>query len=384
MKVVAFVGPSGTGKSHRAIGIAHKNNCDAIIDDGLLIKGTKILAGTSAKNETNRIQAVKRAIFTEEDHAEAVRQALAGNDVRRLLILATSDNMIEKIVKRLELPEPEKTVYIQQIASKQEIKKAKQARLRDGKHIVPVPTVELKPHFTGYFADLPYNLFSKQRKKSGEDRSIVRPAFSYYGKLLISDYAIYDIINLIAEKMMGIDKVTGIKVRRRAETKGISIYVDVVLYYGVKIFEVTKLLQHKIKEKVEYMTAMQVKTINVSVRSLSVKKQEDFYVKRTKLLVGITAAEMYKVIGVIVVVDMKSGLIVKADCTLATELARQYIAQCLIGYNLSNGHEELQNILERQYQGSAKKAVATAMRIIYDKYRSFKNGESAEGSDKFI
>ena len=26
MKVVAFVGPSGTGKSHRAIGIAHKNN----------------------------------------------------------------------------------------------------------------------------------------------------------------------------------------------------------------------------------------------------------------------------------------------------------------------------------------------------------------------
>lgn len=59
MEVVAFVGPSGTGKSHRAIGVAHNNNCDAIIDDGLLIKGTKILAGTSAKNETNRIQAVK-------------------------------------------------------------------------------------------------------------------------------------------------------------------------------------------------------------------------------------------------------------------------------------------------------------------------------------
>ena len=70
MEVVAFVGPSGTGKSHRAIGVAHNNNCDAIIDDGLLIKGTKILAGTSAKNETNRIQAVKRAIFTEDDHAE--------------------------------------------------------------------------------------------------------------------------------------------------------------------------------------------------------------------------------------------------------------------------------------------------------------------------
>ena len=54
MEVVAFVGPSGTGKSHRAIGVAHNNNCDAIIDDGLLIKGTKILAGTSAKrNQQN-------------------------------------------------------------------------------------------------------------------------------------------------------------------------------------------------------------------------------------------------------------------------------------------------------------------------------------------
>lgn len=103
-----------------------------------------------------------------------------------------------------------------------------------------------------------------------------------------------------------------------------------------------------------------------------------------KLPVGITAAEMYKVIGVIVVVDMKSGVIVKADCTLATELARQYIAQCLEGYNLSNGPDDLQLILDRQYQGSAKKAVATAVRIIYDKYRSFKNGESAENHDKFI
>lgn len=283
MKVVAFVGPSGTGKSHRAIGIAHKNNCDAIIDDGLLIKGTKILAGSSAKSETNRILAVKRAIFTEDDHAESVRQALIANDVRRLLILATSDNMISKIVKRLQLPDPIKTVYIQQIASKQEIKKAKQARLRDGRHIVPVPTVELKPHFTGYFADITYNLFSKHRKRSVEDRSIVRPTFSYYGKLFISDYAINDIINLIAEKMMGIDKVTGIKIRRHTDTsKGIRIYVDVVLYYGVRIFEVTNLFQHKIKDKIEYMTAMQVKTINVSVRSLSVKKQEDFYAKRKK------------------------------------------------------------------------------------------------------
>lgn len=273
-EVVAFVGPSGTGKSHRAIGVAFDNRCDAIIDDGILIKGTKILAGTSAKNEDNRIQAVKRAIFTDDEHARTVREALQKSNIKRLLIIATSDNMINKIINRLELQPPIKTVYINQIASKAEIKKARYSRLHDGKHIVPVPTVELKPHFTGYFADLPYNIFSKHRRKEKDaDRSIVRPAFSFYGKLLIADKAIEDIINLIAKKMLGVDKVTAISVKRRSDnSKGIVIAVEVILYYGVQIFEVTKQLQLKIKEKVEYMTAMQVKNVNISIRSLSLRK----------------------------------------------------------------------------------------------------------------
>lgn len=273
MEVVAFVGPSGTGKSHNAIGVAFDNRCDAIIDDGLLIKGTKILAGTSAKNEDNRIQAVKRAIFTDDDHASEVRKALLCNNIYRLLIIATSDNMINKIVARLHLPQPLKTVYISQIASKAEIKKARYSRLHDGKHIVPVPSVELKPHFTGYFADLPYNIFSSKRRKEKEaDRSIVRPSFSFYGKLLISDNAIEDIIHIIGKKMDGIERITGIKVRRRSDnSKGIVISVEIVLYYGEKLFIVTKQFQAKIKEKIEYMTAMKVKNINVSIRSLAVK-----------------------------------------------------------------------------------------------------------------
>ncbi len=275
MEVVAFVGPSGTGKSHHAIGVAFDNRCDAIIDDGLLIKGTKILAGTSAKNEDNRIQAVKRAIFTDNNHAKQVREALAASGIKRLLIIATSDNMINKITARLQLPSPVKTVYIQQIASKSEIKKARYMRLHDGKHIVPVPTVELKPHFTGYFADLPYNLFSSKRKQEkAADRSIVRPSFSFYGKLLIADNAIEDIIKIIGRKMEGVERVTSIKVRRRSDnSKGIVISVEVVLYYGVQLFNLTKQFQAKIKEKVEYMTAMKVNNVNVSIRSLALKRK---------------------------------------------------------------------------------------------------------------
>ena len=146
MKVVAFVGPSGTGKSFRAIGVAHDHGCDGIIDDGLLIEGTKILAGTSAKTEQNKVQAVKRAIFMEKDHCQAVREALSGSDIKTLLVIGTSDKMVRTICKRLQIPMPSETVYIQDISTTREMKKAREMRIKEGKHVVPVPTIELKPH----------------------------------------------------------------------------------------------------------------------------------------------------------------------------------------------------------------------------------------------
>ena len=41
IKVYAFVGPSGTGKSYRAQMVANSRNIDYIIDDGLLICGNE-------------------------------------------------------------------------------------------------------------------------------------------------------------------------------------------------------------------------------------------------------------------------------------------------------------------------------------------------------
>ena len=272
MEVVAFVGPSGTGKSHRALAVAHDNKSEAIIDDGLLIKGTKILAGSSAKSEQNRIQAVKRAIFSDQEHVDEVKKAIAEAKIERLLVIGTSENMALKICLRLGLPKPAKFVKIQDIASKHEINRARQIRLKEGKHIVPVPTVELKPHLSGILVDLPHHLISRKKKiRVSDEKSIVRPSFSYYGKLAISDYVVIDIVNIIVGKIRGIDRVPNIKVRRPSDpVKGMTIYIDLVLFYGANIFEVVSALQHKVKEKVEIMTAMRVKEVNVDVKSLSV------------------------------------------------------------------------------------------------------------------
>ena len=67
MKVYAFVGPSGTGKSYRAQMVASENNINFIIDDGLFIKDNEIIAGESAKKAPTKIDTVKIAVFLEKE-----------------------------------------------------------------------------------------------------------------------------------------------------------------------------------------------------------------------------------------------------------------------------------------------------------------------------
>ena len=275
MDTLALVGPSGTGKSHRALIVAHEYAVDAIIDDGLLIMDSKIIAGRSAKKEPSKIKAVKCAIFMESDHANEVKEAIARVQPKRMLILGTSKNMVEKIVGVLGLPAIGKTIRIEDIATKNEMAKARESRLKEGKHIIPVPTIELKPHFSGYWIDS-LDIFlkktrSQQRRKLGE-KSIVRPTFSYYGKLLISDAAIAAVVDHIATDEGAITKTSQIMIKNSHDReKGISISLDVIIKYGQPIWQVVHDAQLRIKEMVEYMTGMMVKEVNIAVKRLSIE-----------------------------------------------------------------------------------------------------------------
>lgn len=274
MEVIALVGPSGTGKSHRALIVAHEHNVDTIIDDGLLIKDSKIIAGHSAKKEPSKIRAVKRAIFMEADHAREVSEAIEMVKPSRILVLGTSVNMVEKIVNVLGLPSISKIVNIEDIATAAEIKKARESRLKEGKHIIPVPTIELKPHFSGYLID-PLEIFfkkpqAKKRRRLGE-KSIVRPTFSYYGKLLISDAVIAAIVDYVAISDPAIPRTGQIQIKYfQDKEKGISITFEVTIRYGNFLREVVARAQKRIKEVVEYMTGLLVKEVNVSVKRLSI------------------------------------------------------------------------------------------------------------------
>lgn len=100
-KVFALVGESGTGKSFRAKLVAQKYGIDLIIDDGLLIKDNRILAGHSAKKEISFLTAVKVALFDEKAHRDEVTHRLHNEKFKRILLLGTSEKMVNKIAAQL-------------------------------------------------------------------------------------------------------------------------------------------------------------------------------------------------------------------------------------------------------------------------------------------
>ena len=275
MDVIALVGPSGTGKSHRALWVARNNGADAIIDDGILIKDGKVIGGTSAKKEKNRIMAVRRAIFVLPGHASAVRKAIAESLPRRILLLGTSENMVQKIAKTLRIGPVSKIIRIEDIASKKDMEIAKYHRLKRGEHIIPVPSIELKPHFSGYLIDPIKSFFktsSSRRRRLGE-RSIVRPVFSYYGKLVIDDSVIKNIVHIVAEKLDEVYRVGAAHVYHVVngdEDLGITVSLEIVFAYGYAIAETMEALRRDLQMEIERMSGIVVHVIDILVKSLHV------------------------------------------------------------------------------------------------------------------
>ena len=275
MDVIALVGPSGTGKSHRALVIAHKHKADAIIDDGILISGGKIIAGHSAKQEASRIMAVRRAIFVLPGHAEEVRKAIGEVNPHRILVLGTSENMVHKIAKALKLPAISQIINIEDIASKADIEKAQFYRLKQGKHIIPVPTIELKPHFSGFLIDPVQSFFkrsSNKRRRLGE-KSIVRPVFSYYGKLSIDDHAVAAIVRkvVLEGEISEIGHINVSHLYKGDEDLGLKVSCSVVLTYGNHIPTLITKTQRAVRQAVEYMTGMMVHEVDIVVKALYVQ-----------------------------------------------------------------------------------------------------------------
>lgn len=275
--VYAFVGPSGTGKSYRAGLVASENGINFIIDDGLFIKDNEIIAGNSAKKAPTKIETVKHALFMEDEEKADILKAIKKYKPEKILILGTSDNMVKKIAENLRLPEISKIIYISEIATEEEMQTAKRIRTTEGKHVIPVPTFELKKDFSGYILD-PLQIFKSKGKGAKpyiSEKSIIRPTFSYLGNFTISDSVFRQIIDYMADKTEAIYKIA--KTRVDTTDDGENIYIEVIILYGYNIMDMVSEFKMKVRKEIERLTAMNVQSIDVVVKGIQIpeKKEEE-------------------------------------------------------------------------------------------------------------
>ncbi|KXS43447.1 MULTISPECIES: DUF3870 domain-containing protein [unclassified Candidatus Frackibacter] len=100
-------------------------------------------------------------------------------------------------------------------------------------------------------------------------------------------------------------------------------------------------------------------------------KRTIFFTSYAKLPSNTTANNLYDVLACVVEVEKETGVIVDADCTLATELSRDFVKRLLKGYNLLNDFPEVINEIEERYCGNADKALITAVKKISAQYQSY-------------
>ncbi|MBR0380583.1 MAG: hypothetical protein IJH62_08530 [Mogibacterium sp.] len=278
MKVASFTGKSGTGKSFQATALAQSRGFDAIIDDGLLIYKGRIVAGSSAKKCASKAAAMRTALFNYEDHRESVKEAIRHYGPEALMIIGTSDRMTDIVAEQLGIGPIGERIYIEDVTTEEEREIARHFRQDEGEHVIPAPVGQLRRDFAGYFMD-PIKHFidrargnavhqgiKREEDEGPNDRTVVRPTFSYSGSFTISEQVIRDIIRIAAEKyeshLVVVDRMNN------GKQTNMSVTIDVMAIRDPDSVGMCIALQRDVFMALAEMTAFTIESVNVRIRDI--------------------------------------------------------------------------------------------------------------------
>ena len=276
IQVYALVGESGTGKSFRSKLLAEEYGIHAIIDDGLLIQDDKIVAGRSAKREKTYMGAVRAALFDDKEHRDSVARVLRKTHIKKILLLGTSEKMVMKIAMRLQLPQPQKIIQIEEIASKEDIEKAIKSRQVEGKHVIPVPSIEVKKNYSQIFSTSMHDFFSKNKlfakaskNLTGKmiEKSIVQPEFSKKGRIEISEAALTQMVMHCVSECDPDVKIKKISIK--TDNRGYRLIVTIDVPFGTQLTGKVHKLQQYIIDKIESFTGILIEEVSIIIDKIS-------------------------------------------------------------------------------------------------------------------
>ena len=248
--------------------MARTRNIDYVIDDGLVVSRGRIIRGKSAKAEKNLISAIRRALFQYPDHRESVISFLSGEAPCRVMVIATSNSMAEKIVRTLGLPAPSEFIHIEDVATPDEIRQAKEERNKKGHHVIPVSQAQIRKNFAGKLVGHLRELLKSKDGHEGE-RTVVRPPFSFYGNLCIEITAISQIVGHVVGRTAQVKDVGEIRIKSSDDSLRISMDINVTMGKQ-NLLELSRVIQKRAASGVSFFTGMEVKAVDVHIKEVSV------------------------------------------------------------------------------------------------------------------
>ncbi len=174
--------------------------------------------------------------------------------------------MIGKICTRLELPQPEKVIHIEDVASAEDIETAMRIRFKEGKHVIPVPPIEITraaPQIV--FGSIRVSIGKKLNgKKQTSEKTIVRPEFSKPEKENLSDAVLTQMVKHVISEydtIIKVKKVRGTKNNDDTYTVSVMLQLPIRHYISTTISD----LQEYIADCLEKYGNIRIKKVTIDI-----------------------------------------------------------------------------------------------------------------------
>lgn len=231
---------------------------------------------------------MRTALFNYDDHRESVKEAIRQYGPEALMIIGTSDRMTDIVADQLGIGPVEERIYIEDVTTEEEREIARHFRQDEGEHVIPAPVGQLRRDFAGYFMD-PIKHFidrargnalnhgSRKEEDGPDDRTVVRPTFSYSGSFTISEQVIRDIIRISAEKyeshLAVVDRMNN------GKQTNMSVTIDVMAIRDPDAVDMCIALQKDVFRALAEMTAFTIESVNVRIRDI-VRDADEMHSRR--------------------------------------------------------------------------------------------------------
>ncbi len=103
-----------------------------------------------------------------------------------------------------------------------------------------------------------------------------------------------------------------------------------------------------------------------------------FFSGNARLPRGLPAHELYETLSLSIECESRWGVILDADCTLATDLGTRFVRELFVGHSVLHDMRELDRLIGARYQGAAQRALLAALRDLEQQCNQFWKSEESE------